>query len=81
MMNKNLRFKKLKYNKWSPYENGRVLNNPEYYLNKLRKFAEAKGGKLISTEYINGNTKLELEDKNVNVFYKIASKIKTHKFA
>lgn len=57
------------YNKWSPFENGRVMNNPEYHLNKIRKIAESKGGKLISTEYINSNIKLELEDKNGMRFF------------
>lgn len=60
---------RIKKNEWSPFENGRVINNPEYHLNKLRKIAEGKGGKLISTEYINGNTKLELEDKNGMRFF------------
>jgi hypothetical protein len=57
------------YNKWSPFENGRVMNNPEYHLNELRKIAESKGGKLISTEYTNGRTKLEVEDKNGMRFF------------
>lgn len=60
---------RIKKNEWSPFENKRVLNNPEHHLNILRKIAESKGGKLISTEYINGNTKLELEDKNGKRFF------------
>lgn len=60
---------RIKKNEWSPFENGRVLNNPEYHLNELIKIAESKGGKLISTQYINGNTKLEVEDKNGMRFF------------
>lgn len=60
---------RIKKNEWSPFENGKVINNPEYHLNELRKIAESKGGKLISTEYINGRTKLELEDKNGKRFF------------
>lgn len=64
------------YNKWSPYENGRVLNNPEYHLNELRKIIESKGGKLISTEYINNSNKLEVEDKNKVRFFMSARDLK-----
>lgn len=60
---------RIKKNEWSPYENGRVINNPEYHLSELRKIAESKGGRLISTEYINGYTKLKLEDKNGMIFF------------
>lgn len=60
---------RIKKNEWSPFENGRVMNNPEYHLNRIRKIVESKGGKLISTEYINSNIKLELEDKNSMRFF------------
>lgn len=70
---------RIKKNEWSPYENGRVINNPEYHLNKLRKIAESKGGKLISTDYINSRTKLELEDKNgVHFFMSGTDLIRNH---
>lgn len=38
------------------------------YLDELKNIAEHKGGKLISTEYINNSTNLEFEDRNGNRF-------------
>lgn len=68
----------IKKNKWSPFESKRVYKKPEYHLNELRKIVESKGGKLISTEYINTRTKLEIEDKNGTRFFMTSSDIKRH---
>jgi len=68
--------KEIKNNKWSPYESKRVYNNPEYHLNELTKIAESKGGRLISTEYINTTNKLEVEDKYGNRFWMSSSDLK-----
>lgn len=66
----------VKSNRWSGYESGNVYNNPEYHLNILREIAKNKGGKLISTKYINGITKLEFEDRENNRFFAIPNFIK-----
>jgi hypothetical protein len=46
------------------------LPNGNDYLERLRKVAFEKGGKLLSTKYINSLTKLEFEDKLGNKFWK-----------
>lgn len=52
------------------------LPTNERYLEPLRKIAESNGGKLISTQYINNNTKLEFEDKNGNRFFRKPGEVK-----
>lgn len=49
---------------------------PSYHFNLIKSLIESNGGELISKEYINCYTKMEFKDKNGNVFYKCASKIK-----
>ena len=46
------------------------------HIEELSKIAEARGGKLISTEYINNEQKLKFQDKHGNIFEICASGIK-----
>ncbi|MBC7476381.1 MAG: hypothetical protein H7263_19015 [Candidatus Sericytochromatia bacterium] len=64
----------IKSNDWSIFEKKENKRNIHY--NILKKIAEDKGGKLISTEYINNNTKLEFEDDRKNRFMSSPDKIK-----
>lgn len=67
---------KRKKGRWSGYESGNVYNNPEYHLNILREIAKSKGGKLISTEYINARTKMEFENNFKRKFYLTPNQVK-----
>lgn len=65
----------IKEGNWSPFERGLGFNN-EYYINELKEIAEKRGGKIISTQYINSRTKLEFEDRNGERFWATAHSIK-----
>lgn len=60
---------------WSPFEKGIGFSN-EYYINELKAIAKKRGGKLISTKYINSRTKLEFEDRNGEKFWATSHSIK-----
>jgi len=49
-------FNSLSFGDWSPYEAKRV-RDPEYHLDELRKIAQERGGKLLSTEWRGWNNK------------------------
>lgn len=65
----------IKRGQWSPFEKGIGFSN-EYYINELKNIAKKRGGKLISTKYINSRTKLEFEDRNGEKFWATSSSIK-----
>lgn len=65
----------IKSGKWSPYERGLGFSN-EYYINELKEIAEKRGGKIISTKYVNSRTKLEFEDRNGERFFADSHSIK-----
>lgn len=71
----------VKKNRWSGYESGNVYNNPEYHLNILRKIAESKNGKLISTKYEGIRKKLEFEDRLKNRFWSLPNNVKKGKWS
>lgn len=65
---------------WSPFEN-KIVSDKNYHLNIIRKIAETKGGKLISTEYVNSKEKLEFENKNGYRFWKSSNEIKNGRWS
>lgn len=70
-----MNFNSLISGKWSPYEAKRA-KDPEYHLKELKKIAEAKGGKLISTEYKSGKSKLKFSDSQGREFWSRSDQIK-----
>lgn len=71
----------IRNNKWSGYESGNVYNNSDYHLETLRKIAESKGGKLISTKYTKAHDKLEFEDKLGNRFFMSPSNVRNNRWS
>ena len=53
-----------------------LFNKRNIHYNILKKIAEDKGGKLISTEYINNRHKMEFEDEKGFRFYRTPLDIK-----
>lgn len=54
-----------------------IIKTKEHHIEELREKAHARGGKLISTVYINNTTKYEFEDINGNRFFSSGSSIKS----
>ena len=59
----------IKRGQWSPYESGKVFNNPEYHMKQLEEIALLKGGKIKEgQEYLGALTKMTYIDKLGNEF-------------
>lgn len=67
--------KNLKRGQWSPYESN-LIHCPDYHLKHLQEIAQSKGGKLISTKYINSKELMEFEDDEGNRFFQTSKSIK-----
>lgn len=65
----------IKGGNWSPFEAGRGFSD-DYHLKKLKEIADKRGGKIISTEYINSRTKLECEDRTGERFWATSHSLK-----
>lgn len=63
---------------WSPYESGKVRNNPEYHMKQLEDIALSKGGRIKEGEfYLNNRTKMTFIDKNGYEFQMSADSVKS----
>lgn len=65
--------KNLKRGQWSSYESN-LTYCPDYHLKHLQEIAQSKGGKLISTKYINSKELMEFEDDEGNRFFHFTRK-------
>lgn len=52
----------VKRGSWSPYESGRVRHDPGYHMEELRRIAAARGGRVVSTEYVRGDVPMIFAD-------------------
>ena len=69
---------KVKQGRWSPYESGRVFNNPEYHMKQLQDIVSKKGGRIKEGEvYIGANNKMTFIDKLDNEFEMSPSNLKS----
>ena len=72
----------VKSGKWSPFESGNVVNNPDYHYKILEEIAHSKGGKIKEGEiYINSYTKMIFIDKDGNEFKISPSKVKSGRWS